>query len=377
MKKLYYSIWKLKKLPLTEQFGKFSRRFRGKDQEVIMLKKNGIVMLKKKIPAKFLYGRYNYNYTTLEGSKKKDLDIFYNFVKRNVNLKKIKKIVDIGRNDLTLSKKFKNKFNTITAIDPLVSKELNQNKGFLTIKKYIEQINFHTVFKNTNLIIARHTLEHLSKPKYVLKKIFKNIDENCKIIIEVPDLDQIIKKKRFDTIIHQHYYYFDQFTLTNIINESGGDVLSFKKYTAGPCGGSLIFCCKRSDIIKKTHANKRINTTFKFKRIKKSIKYFKKELLKLKRNINLAGYPIYGYGAGLMLPTFIYHLGIDTSLLKYIFDDDKNKNNFSYKNLNVKVVSTDKSYPPLRSNYLITSLENKNIIKKKVLKFKPNNIFTF
>ncbi len=65
------TLWKLNKLPLTEQFGAYDKKFDGIDQELIIEKKTGIVSLKRKLSAKLLYSKKTYNYTTSTGSKKK------------------------------------------------------------------------------------------------------------------------------------------------------------------------------------------------------------------------------------------------------------------------------------------------------------------
>ena len=105
-----------------------------------------------------------------------------------------------------------------------------KNSKITFIRKYIEELNFSKVFKNVDLVICRHTLEHIRNPKKILKKIFKEFNPETKIIIEVPDFNKMLKKLRLDAIIHQHYYYFEKETLNNVINESGGRVTDILEY---------------------------------------------------------------------------------------------------------------------------------------------------
>ncbi len=183
----------------------------------------------------------------------------------------------------------------------------------------------------------------------------------------------MLKNKRLDAIIHQHYHYFDKTTLSNLIISSGGQVKFFQNYNEGPCGGSMMLICKKSKSNSKKI--KKLNLREKIYKIKKSINEFKIKMEKIKLELE-KNKKIYGFGAGLMLPTFVYHLGINAKIFECILDDNPKKNNFSYKNLDVKVRSTNKFLPKPNSRYLITSLENVKQIKKRIKKLKPNKIYT-
>ena len=258
------------------------------------------------------------------------------------------------------------------AIDPVIQKSVKY-KNIKILNEYIEKINIKKIFEESNIIILRHTLEHLANPKKLLKKIFKNIPPNCKVVIEVPNFDLMLKRKRYDAIIHQHYYYFDKKTISNLIKLAGGYVLNFENYNSGPCGGSMMICCTKLD--NRKYKLEKVDIKKKIIKIKESIKQYKIKMKKIKLKLDNEK-NIYGFGAGLMLPTFIYHMRYDITKLNLILDDNPKKNNFSYKNLNTKVVSTNNFIPKPNSNFLITSLENIDKIKKRIKKLKPKRIYT-
>ena len=135
----------------------------------------------------------------------------------------------------------------------------------------------------------------------------------------------------------------------------------------------MMFLLKKSQ--KKKNRLKTINIKNKIYRIKKTIKNFTLKMRSLKYEIE-KNKKIYGYGAGLMLPTFIYHLGINENIFHCILDDDPTKNNLSYKNLNVKIKSTRRFLPKPFQKYLITSLENNEKIRNKINNLKPKKIYS-
>jgi hypothetical protein len=84
--------------------------------------------------------------------------------------------------------------------------------------------------------------------------------------------------------------------------------------------------------------------------------------------------PIFGYGAGLMLATFAYHLKSDLSLLESILDDDPEKHGTGYQNLPVHISNPAIFPPPPDSSYLITSLENLRPIIKRISGLQPRRV---
>ena len=97
-------------------------------------------------------------------------------------------------------------------------------------------------------------------------------------------------------------------------------------------------------------------------------------MIKLNKLLNSLNEKIFGYGAGLMLSTYLYHLKIKEDKIYFIIDDDKRKHNWEYKNLKIKIKNSKKIELLKNQNFIITSLENKKIIKNKILSYKPKLI---
>ena len=76
--------------------------------------------------------------------------------------------------------------------------------------------------------------------------------------------------------------------------------------------------------------------------------------------------PVYGYGAGLMLATYSYHLDTDFSNLDCILDDDPSKDGLTYENVPVTVRCAEYVKPEPDSSYVITSLENIRALQQRI-----------
>ena len=230
--------------------------------------------------------------------------------------------------------------------------------------------------KPSDVIICRHTLEHLVDPINFLQKLLNHSHQNCDFIFEVPSIEKMMSQLRFDTINHQHLSYFSVETLKILINKSGGVLKNYQIYHKGPCGGSILFHFKKK-IKYQPYKNIKISKNIFIKKKKffqKQFLKFTKKLKNLKNLINKSDSKIFGYGASLTLSTYLYFLTIKHNKIKVIIDDDERKNNLNYKNIKLKVKHIKYVKNLENQNYLITSLENRNEIYKKILKFNPKTV---
>ena len=366
------SLIKLPNYPLTEQFGKFDKKFPNFNQELLISKSSGHVQLKYTLDQNYLYSSKNYVYKTSPSLMNNNaLNFFKKFIKKN-HKGKLRSVLDIGGNDSYVINNISNKNTKKYVIDPMGSKK----KGYKVklIKKFLKDVNLSKDIMSPDLVICRHTLEHIPNPKIFLKKLLNECSDDCNFIFEVPSLERMIETQRFDAIIHQHINYFSIDTLEILIEKCGAQIKSYKIYKDGSCGGSIIFCFqkikkKRKEIVKiKNFKNK-------YETIKTSIDNFKKNMALLKSLIEISDGKLIGYGAGMMLATFMYFLNIKQNKIKYIIDDDKKKHKWEYKNLKIKILSSNKIKIKSGENYLVTSLENKKVLISKILTLKPNKIF--
>ncbi|MFY4755324.1 methyltransferase domain-containing protein [Campylobacter jejuni] len=67
-----------------------------------------------------------------------------------------------------------------------------------------------------DFIIFRHLLEYINIPLSFLKDVVKLLENNGIIYIEVPNIEEIIKHKRFYDIFNDHCGYYQKNVLINI-----------------------------------------------------------------------------------------------------------------------------------------------------------------
>jgi len=136
----------------------------------------------------------------------------------------------INQNDIVLDigcgkGDFLKKLNDVTGCkgfgyDQSYDGEKNYNDNTVFFNNYFDPNEVQTSY---DAIVLRHVLEHIPDPyEFLLKILNKKIIKNgTNLLIEVPDIDWIIKNKTFYDITYEHCNYFSKNSLSNLLNRLG------------------------------------------------------------------------------------------------------------------------------------------------------------
>lgn len=155
--------------------------------------------------------------------------------KRKISNTKIPNILEIGCGNGEFLKQMKReiqeKFKGI-GVDPSYVGDKSLYGGELIFyNDYFSEKTLEKI-KNVELVILRHTLEHIPNPDKFLNKI-QNIFsskglKDVPIFIEVPDVDWIFENSSYWDFFYEHVNYFSKHSLSNKIYNIGMDVKSIK-----------------------------------------------------------------------------------------------------------------------------------------------------
>jgi hypothetical protein len=374
-------IWSLPNLPLTEMIGPYDKEFSGFDQELLISTRSGHVQLRNQISPEILYTEKKYSFRTGSSQKSnRDILFFNKFLETLPWKNTFESIVDIGGNDLTLAKTMVQRSKKVAVIDP-VCKSIDGEiiDGIHVIGKFIEDVNLLDLGKKPDLIVFRHTLEHIANPVQFITQCVEQSAEDCLFICEIPCFDCLMESNRFDAIFHQHYHYFRIDTLKQLISSCECEIVDYSYNHQGSCGGALIIAFKKNQGSIKSQekvTTNQVEIDRFIDQVKARIKLYQIQMEIMGDLLKVIPKPIFGYGAGLMLSTLGYHLKTDFSNLECILDDDLTKDEVSYINVPIKVNFSGKVAVPSNSSFIITSLENIRPIYKRILELKPRRILS-
>lgn len=346
-----HSLWELPDLPFTELFGKFDPRFPKVDQGLFIDEEHAHVFLANQVDPRFLYNRDNYAFSTNESPKiLAELEFLLSFIRDSIRTAGLSPAgstgLEFGANTTAFSDKLVQLGFTMTAVDPVFENHQWDGASQVEVVAQLVEEFLDTRDDTYNLIVARHTLEHIADPVATLRRLGEQLSHDGLIVFEVPDFESIVSKLRFDAVFHQHLHYFDLGSITSIARTAGLEVYSFRRNPVGSNGGSLIVCLRLSRAEASPgrgggSRESRVNSVDeKIKRTQLAIGRFEQMLALTLQHIDNHSGEIAVFGAGLMLPTLDYHLkGAIGQRAFAVFDDDPEKSGLGYRNLPLTISS--------------------------------------
>ena len=109
--------------------------------------------------------------------------------------------------------------NNFNSVKIATDKGLNVYQGFIE--------NEHTNIENMpfDAFFILNFLEHIPDPKKFLRGILSNLTDNAVGLVEVPNMDMILRENLYSELIQDHLLYFTKDTLTRLLECNGFEVL--------------------------------------------------------------------------------------------------------------------------------------------------------
>ena len=345
------------------------------DQKLMVCKSCGHAQTGFQLPADILYSA-DYSFRTSTSIKaQQGSNFFINALESFAGDRKFKCLLDLGCNDLYLLKRLGNWADIRIGIDPIWKghEHENQEPNIQVIGSTIESIDFQKTFgqQRPDLVVCRHTLEHIGSPLMVLQKVFEFAADDALFIFETPGFDVLVNRYRFDQVFHQHLQYFNLSTFQRLIIEIGAEYLGFKENYHD--WGALLVAFRKP---KKKYVYSDLSPgQFNLPAIQARYRIFQKqfdtanEVLESFKNTL-----IYGYGAAQMLPVLAYHMRNNLNSLTAIIDDDPNRNGWYYQNLIPPIRNSANISDLQAATVVVTAMDNIQPILSKLLALRPRHI---
>lgn len=268
-------------------------------------------------------------------------------------LKKTKKnnfILEIASNDGTFLKPFKKMKRKVMGIDPAKNIAKIANKeGIKTLPEFFSLNCAKKLVKKFNkvdIVFARNVIPHVKNIHSILQGMSFVLESSGTAAIEFHYSKIIQDELHYDSIYHEHIFYFTIKTLTNLCKKYG--LYAFDIDRSPISGGSLVVYFKKNKINQSKKLKKMIEIenkkatnslkTWKFF-AKKSIKHakdFKSIVSKLKSKNK-----IIAYGASARSSTILNFCELNNSIIPNVIDKNKIKKNKFTPGTNIKIIDYD------------------------------------
>ena len=295
------------------------------------------------------------NYIYVSGTSNtfvKHFEEYANYAIQEFDLGNEAFVVDIGSNDGTLLRSFKERGLKVLGVDPArnISEEANQN-GIPTLTSFFDNNvsnQIQSQYGKADLVVANNVFAHIDDLDEATIAIEDLLMEEGVFIFEVSYLKDVVSKNLFDTIYHEHLSYHSLTPLISFFRKFGMEVIDAIKVPTH--GGSI-----RVSVKKKNGAHEirqSVNTMildeqssgmkhYRFvESLESKISDIKSNLSNILKTADKAGLTISGYGAPAKATTLLYELDLHHHI-SYIVDDNPLKQGTYTPGTHIPVVDSN------------------------------------
>jgi SAM-dependent methyltransferase len=361
-------------LPLTDTYCRepLENPLPGIDQRLLYCGNCGHGQLESQIAPDILYGT-NYCFrTSASATARKGTKFFLSVLDEAAPGRRFRCVLDLGCNDLFLLSQLKDRVNVRIGVDPVWRgrEQERDDQSIILYGSNIEDVPLSALPEKLDLVVCRHTLEHIADPAAVLDKVMSAAAPDALYVFEVPGFDALVSRFRFDQVFHQHLQYFSLASFTRLLENTGASSLLHRENFHDWGAMAVAFARPASAAKAKLGAPGPAAPE-----IARRYLLFREQMASARSAFaELNGAPIYGYGAAQMLPVLAYHMGTDLHELAAVIDDDPAKDGIGYWNLPVKVVHSARIKDISAASVLITALDNVQPIMTRLLANRPRHI---
>ena len=300
-----------------------------------------LLQLEHSAPQELMYKKFYWYRSGVTNTMKVALkDIFLNIKKMSI-MKKGDTILDIGANDGTLLKYFKNEGFTTIGCEPAknLTKELMKNSKFVINNfwdfKYLNNILKKNKLKKPKVITAIGMFYDLEDPSKFISDAAKSLDDNGVFIAQLMCLDSMIKKNDLGNICHEHLEFYSYPSLKYLFEKNGLKIMKIDENEIN--GGSYRIFCKKN--IKKSITYKE-NTSLKdIMRFIKRVKKNKKACINFLKRSKIDKKKVFIYGASTKGNTLLQYYGINSKIIPYASERSPEKWGKYTINTGLKIIS--------------------------------------
>lgn len=319
----------LKKIQLSKE-----KRY---DLTIGFCSKCSLVQLMRSLPPETLFRKYLYFSSTSESfliHSKKTAEV----LKQKLKLDSDSLVLELASNDGSFLRYCKDLGLQILGIDPAknIAKIANKN-GIRTIPEFFNYSMARKLLKKkviADLIYGANVLAHVPDILDFVKGVKLILKPRGSAVFEFPYIKGLLEGK-FDTIYHEHVFYYSLLALRNLFNREGLVIYDVRMTPLQ--GGSLQIFISHPNVYRinervrnllKQEANAGFRKLETYKNLSNTVHKLKRELLELLVTFKKSGKSVAAYSAPAKGNTLLNYFGIGKNYLDFIVDKSSAKQGF-------------------------------------------------
>jgi SAM-dependent methyltransferase len=240
-------------------------------------------------------------------------------------------VVEIASNDGYLLQYFQEKGIPSLGIEPATNiAKVARKKGIDTRVEFFSKALADTLVeegKQADLILGNNVFAHVPDVNDFLAGIGRLLKPDGVAALEFPWGHEMVRHLEFDTIYHEHVFYFNAVTLIPLFRRHGLEIFRIEKLPIH--GGSLRIHASKAgkrtvessvDAIIEEETAAGATSPVYYEKFSRAVVALKKNLLDLLASLKSQGHSIAAYGASAKGSTLLNYCGIGRETLTFIVD---------------------------------------------------------
>lgn len=245
-------------------------------------------------------------------------------------------VVEVASNDGYLLQHFVRRGVPVLGVEPAANiARVAQAKGIPTLNTYFDRRTVQAIVAEqglADLVIGNNVLAHVPDTNEFAQAVAGILKPGGVAVFEVPYLQTLLDQVEFDTIYHEHVFYFSLHALKSLFARAGLEIFDVQRQAVH--GGSLrVFlqfpnqrpvASAVPDLLAEEQI-KGLTSGATYARFAERVEQVKEKLLTLLHELKKQGKRVAAYGAPAKGNTLLNYCGIGTDLLAFTVDRSPHK----------------------------------------------------
>jgi len=258
-------------------------------------------------------------------------------------------VVDIGSNDGTFLRGFKDLGMTVLGVDPAVNiAKIANESGIETLPEFFgQEIASGIVAQrgNAQLVTAAGVFYHLPNLDDVVEGVYTLLEDDGVFVVQANYLLDMLEKNSFDNIYHEHLCYYALKPLTALFSRFNMEVVDVERHSIH--GGSIILYVKkgitstpkpRVEALLREEERLGVYSLDTYHEFANKVREIKGQLVSLLNGLKAKGHTIAAYGAPAKGNTMLNYCEIGPDILEYAAEKNSLKVGFYTPGMHIPVV---------------------------------------
>jgi len=262
---------------------------------------------------------------------------------------KAKSVLDIGSNDGTQLKHFKNLGYDILGVESSkTTSKIASDAGINTVNAFFNLKTMQEINREFDVFNASGVFFHLEELHSVCEAIKEGMKKDGVFVVQFLYMKSIMENLAFDQIYHEHLLYYTLETIEVLLNRHG--LSMFDAYLAPIHGGSIIGyvghtgkrdVTERLQKMRDEEKESGCNNISAYHAFNKGIKDMKEENLIYLNEAKKAGKKVYGFGAPVKGNTMLNYFGVGTDLIECLVEKNTLRRGLYSPGMHIPVLIED------------------------------------